>query len=264
MVTETDKLLFDVKDKIATITFNNPEKLNAFNQPMLHAYRERLEEARDRDDVNVIVVTGAGKGFCAGGDVGQMGASKPTPKEIKEGLWNLIQRIPLTMQTIDKPIIAAINGAAVGAGLDMALHCDMRVAVESAKLGETYVRVGLVPGNGGAYFLPRIIGLPKALELLWSAELLTAQKAKEIGLVNHVAAEGKLMEDTYAIARKIADAPPISVRYIKRLTYQCMDLDMRTALDLVSSHMTIARSSEDHAEAIRAFKEKTTGTYHNR
>ena len=113
-----------------------------------------------------IIVTGAGRGFCSGGDTGRMGAdTPPTPAEIKSGLWDLVQLISLKMTEIDKPIIAAVNGVAVGAGMDMSLHADLRIAAESARFADTYVRVGLVPGNGGAWFLPRIIGMPRALEL---------------------------------------------------------------------------------------------------
>ena len=181
----TDKLLFDVSDKIATITFNNPEKLNAFTVEMIEAYAEKLEECRKREDVWAIVVTGAGRGFCSGGDTGRMGAdTPPTPAEIKSGLWDLIQHISLEMAKIDKPVIAAVNGVAVGAGMDMALHADLRIAAESARFAETYVRVGLVPGNGGAWFLPRLIGMPRALEMLWSADFVDAATALDYGLVN--------------------------------------------------------------------------------
>lgn len=253
----TDKLKFDVHEKVATITFNNPEKLNAFNPEMLDAYFARLDECRTRDDVNVIILTGSGRGFCSGGDTGGMGGgNQPTPKQAKDNLAGMIQRIPLRLQEVDKPVIAAINGAAVGAGLDMALQCDLRYAGESAKLSETYVRMGLVPGNGAAWFLPRIVGVPKALELLWTADFLTGRQAYEIGLVNGVFPDDKLMEGTYEVAGRIARAAPISVRYIKRLVYQGQSMDLRSHLDMVSSHMIVARTSEDHVEAIDAFRNK--------
>ena len=144
----TDKLLFDITDKIATITFNNPEKLNAFTMEMLVAYRERLEECRTREDVWAIIVTGAGRGFCSGGDTGRMGAdTPPTPAEIKSGLWDLVQLISLKMTEIDKPIIAAVNGVAVGAGMDMSLHADLRIAAKAPVLPKHMCALVLYPGT---------------------------------------------------------------------------------------------------------------------
>lgn len=261
----TDKLQFDVTDRIATITFNNPEKLNAFTREMLEAYVARLEECRTREDVWAIIITGAGRGFCSGGDTRRMGAdAPPTPAEIKSSLWDLIQHISLKLAEIDKPVIAAVNGVAVGAGMDMALHADLRIAAESAKFAETYVRVGLVPGNGGAWFLPRIIGIPRALEMLWSADFVDAEKALDIGLVNKVVPDDKLMEETRAYVEKLVNSSPISVRLIKRTMYAGLNMDLRSALDMVSSNMILARSSEDHKEAISSWREKRTGKFQNR
>ena len=261
----TDKLLFDVADRIATITYNNPDKLNAFTTEMLTAYLDRLEECRKRDDVWAVIVTANGRGFCAGGDTGQMGTdTPPTALDIKSGLWDLIQRISLKIREIDKPVIAAVNGVAVGAGMDMSLHCDLRFAAESARFAETYVRVGLVPGNGGAWFLPRIVGVPKALELLWSADFLSAADALSIGLVSKVFPDDRLQEETRAYVSKLVNSSPISIRLIKRAMYAGLDMDLRSALDMVSSHMVLARSSEDHKEAIAAWREKRPGNYRYR
>ncbi len=256
-VTDTDRLLFKVEDMVATITLNFPEKLNAFNNEMLHAWAERLRECRDRDDVRVIVVTGAGRGFCSGGDTGGMGASdKTSPRQAKDNLQQNIHPIALTLETIDKPVICALNGVAAGAGLDMALHCDIRYAAASARFAETYTRVGLVPGNGAAWFLPRIVGVQKALEMLWTAEFVNAEQAKEIGLVLDVFPDDVFMDEVMKIAKKIANNAPISVRYIKRLVYQGQNLDLRTHFDQVSSHMIVARTSQDHVEAIDAMRNK--------
>jgi 2-(1,2-epoxy-1,2-dihydrophenyl)acetyl-CoA isomerase len=146
----------------------------------------------------------------------------------------------------------------------MSLHCDLRFAAESARFAETYVRVGLVPGNGAAYFLPRIVGVPKALELLWSSDFLSARQALEIGLVNKVFPDDQLMEKTYEFATKVANSAPISVRMIKRTLYAGLNMDLRTSLDMVSSHMTLARSSEDHVEAIAAAREKRSPLFKNK
>jgi 2-(1,2-epoxy-1,2-dihydrophenyl)acetyl-CoA isomerase len=254
----TDQLLFEVKDHIATITLNRPEKLNAFTNEMLDAWLAAYEECRVRDDVRVVVLTGAGRGFCSGGDVSKMGdqSRDNSPIATKSQLWDHIQLIPKKLHELDKPVIAALNGVATGAGLDMALMCDLRTAAESARFAETYLRVGLVPGDGGSYFLPRLVGAAKALEMFLTADFVDAKEAHRIGLVNHVWPDGELMDRTYELAGRITKMPPISVRLTKRALYQGLNTDMHTALDLISSHMTIARAAEDHVEAIAAFREK--------
>jgi enoyl-CoA hydratase/carnithine racemase len=254
----TDQLLFEVKDKIATITFNRPESLNAFSNEMIHGYVDALKQCRDDDGVLVVVVTGAGRAFSAGGDVKAMKDSpeRTDPRLSKSRLWDMVQRIPLTLAELDKPVIAAVNGPATGAGMDLANMCDIRTAAESARFAESYVRIGLVPGAGGCWFLPRLIGLPKALELLFTADFIDAQEALRLGMINHVFPDDQLMEETYKLATKIARRAPISVQLIKRATYQGLRTDLTTHLDQISSHMTLARSSEDHMEAVEAFLEK--------
>lgn len=260
-----DLVLYDVADNIATLTLNRPEKLNAFNPEMLDRWVAHLEAAQADEAVRVIVLTGAGKGFCSGGDVEKMGVDETnTPLKIKERLRQGVQRIPALLSRIDKPVIAAINGVAAGAGLDLALMCDMRFAATNARLAETYSRVGLVPGAGGAYFLPRLVGVAKALEMFWGAEFVEADEALRLGLVNRVFPDDELMQRTREFALKIAGMPPLSIRLIKRAVYQSLDTDLATSLDLVSSHMTIVRNSADHAEAVEALREKRPGTYHGR
>jgi len=258
----TDKLQFEVRpDKVALITFNNPEKLNAFSVEMLEAYITRLQECGERDDVRCVVVTGAGRGFCSGGDTGGMGAAEATVHSVKSGLWDRIQKISQTIQGIDKPVLAAVNGVAVGAGMDMALHADIRYAAKSARFAETYVRMGLVPGNGACWFLPRVVGVQKALEMLWTSKFVQGDEAKEIGLVADVFEDDELLDKVLGIAATIAAGAPISVQLIKRLVYQNLTMDLRSSLDMVSSHMTLARLSEDHIEAISAWREKRPGNF---
>jgi enoyl-CoA hydratase/carnithine racemase len=258
----TDKLKFEVRDdKVALITFNNPDKLNAFSIEMLEAYIDRLRECGDRDDIRCVVITGEGRGFCSGGDTGGMGGAQTTVTAVKSGLWDRIQKISQEIQNLDKPVLAAVNGVAVGAGMDMALHCDIRYAAKSARFAETYVRMGLVPGNGACWFLPRIIGVQKALELLWTSKFVDAEEAKNIGLVLDVFDDDQLLDRVLEIASGIAAGAPISVRLIKRLVYQNQNMDLRSSLDMVSSHMTLARMSEDHVEAISAWREKRPGNF---
>lgn len=254
---------------IATITLNRPDLLNAFTYRMIDSWVNALEDAQADDDVRVIVVTGAGRAFCVGGNVKAMlsGEGFFTEKEFpneglspaartKRILWGHIHRVALTLEKVDKPVIASVNGDAVGAGCDMALMCDIRIASEKARFSEGYVRVGLVPGDGGAYFLPRLVGISKALELLWTGDFLSAAEAEKIGLVNKVVPADQLSEATTNFARKLADGPPLAIRLIKRAVYQSARCDLRTALDLISSHMAIVSTSEDHMEGVKAVIEK--------
>jgi enoyl-CoA hydratase/carnithine racemase len=253
----TDTIRYEVADRVATITLNRPERMNAFNPEMLDAWHDRLAEAQTDDAVQVIVVTGAGKAFCSGGDINRMGERRETtPLERKSDLADHVQRIPLLLEAIDKPVICAINGAATGAGMDFALQCDLRYAAESARLGETYVRVGLVPGAGGTWFLPRLVGTAKALELFWTGDLISAQEAERLGIVNRVLPDAELMSFVRRMASRIAEGPPLSIRFIKRAVYQGMRLDLRTSLDLISSHFAVVSSSADHKEAVAAWQEK--------
>ncbi len=156
------------------------------------------------------------------------------------------------MEDIDKPVIAALNGVAVGAGLDMALMCDIRFAAESARFAEGYVKVGFVPGDGGAYYLPRLVGVAKALELFLTGDFIFAPEAERIGMVNKVFPDDKLMEETYKFARRLADGPTKVIQLIKRAVYQSSRVDLRTALDLISSHMGVIRTTRDSQEAMKA------------
>jgi 2-(1,2-epoxy-1,2-dihydrophenyl)acetyl-CoA isomerase len=257
-----DDLIIDVSDGVGTMTLNRPERMNAFTSAMLAGLLEALDDFESRDDVSVVVLTGAGRGFCSGGDIGGMGEdTERRPHKTKERIWREIQGFPKRLARFEKPILCAVNGAAVGGGMDLALACDIRIASESARFAETYAKIGLLPGGGGAYFLPRLIGRARALELLWTADFIDAATALEIGLVNHVYADDALQAETRKLALRIAAMPPLSIRLIKRTVDQSLRSDMDTAFDLVSSHIAIARAGEDHPEAIAAFKEKRTGKY---
>ena len=258
----SENFIFEVSDEIATLTLNRPAKLNAFTNDMLEALVASFDECEERDDVRVVILTGTGRGFSTGGDVAKMGeAADNRPITTKNRIWTGVQAFPKRLARFDKPVIAAVNGLAVGGGMDLALACDIRVAGQSARFAETYAKIGLAPGGGGAYFLPRLIGTGRALEMLWTAEFIDADTAKEIGLVNHVFSNETLMEETRKIATRIASMPPLSVRLIKRAVYQGLNADMNTAFDLISSHIAVARAGADHPEAIAAFKEKRPGKY---
>ncbi|HUN47241.1 MAG TPA: enoyl-CoA hydratase-related protein [Stellaceae bacterium] len=253
----SDTIRFAIEGAIATITLNRPERMNAFNWEMIDAWAEALEECRRNDAVAAVIVTGAGKAFCSGGDIADMKLrGSMTAIERKHDLQAHVHRIPAALARLDKPVIAAINGAATGAGMDLTLMTDLRIAAESARLGETYVKVGLVPGAGGAWLLPRLVGTAKALELFWTGDLIDAQEALRIGLVNRVVPDAGLMTATRALADRIAAAPPLSVRTIKRAVYQGLESDLPAHLDRISSDYALVTGSEDHREAVAAFLEK--------
>ncbi|MCP3028352.1 enoyl-CoA hydratase/isomerase family protein [Halobacillus sp. A5] len=249
------KILTSIEKNIMVITLNRPEMKNALDGQMIDEWVDALEEAQRNNEVHVIVVTGKGSAFCAGGDVGGMKQDQ-TALDNKNKLWKNIHRVPLTLKNIDKPVIAAINGPAVGAGLDMALMCDLRTIVSASKVSEGYVRVGLVPGDGGAYFLPQIVGEAKALELLWTGDFISSEKAYELGLVNHLYEEEEFFSKTMALAERIASGPQVAIRMTKRAVKYSRTMELEPALDLMSSHYSIIKETEDHKEGVKAFKEK--------
>lgn len=254
-----DELRWSIDDGVGTITLNRPESRNAFTFEMVHEWARLLRDAKRDDAVRVIVLTGAGeKAFCSGVDLSSISNANPdlTPLQRKSQLHDEIHQVAHALADLDKPVIASINGVAVGAGLDMALMCDMRIMSTSARVSEGYVKVGLTPGDGGAYYLPRIVGMAKALELLLTGDFIDADEAYRIGLVNRLAAPEDLFDETMRLARTIAGHPPVTVRLIKRATYQSADTDLRTALDLISSHFAVVAATEDAAEALTAMKDK--------
>ena len=186
----SETLIIEARDGVGLVTMNRPAKLNSFTYDMLKEWTDVIEGLGERDDVRVIVITGAGRAFSTGGDIGGFAdVAARTPSEIKHEVAHM-QGLTTAIYDNPKPTIAAINGVATGGGLDIALACDMRLVASDAKLAETYVRMGLVPGGGGAFLLPRIVGSPKALELLLSAEAITGEEAASIGLANRAVAGG--------------------------------------------------------------------------
>jgi 2-(1,2-epoxy-1,2-dihydrophenyl)acetyl-CoA isomerase len=259
-------ILFEVEARIATITLNRPDKLNAFTLDMIDLWADRLEEAIRREDVHVIVITGAGRSFCAGGDIGLLmkAGAGANAIERRAEVGEHVHRIPRALTATEKPVLAAINGPAIGAGLDLVLGADLRFAARSARFAETYVRLGLTPGAGGAYFLPRRIGMAKALELFWSCEPIDAAEAERIGLVNLVLEDEALMPFTRAFAARLAALPTLAVRATKRLLREAAACDLPTALDLTATTYGMLATSADHAEAVDAFLAKRTPAFTGR
>ncbi len=255
-------ILFDVRASgVATLTLNRPEKYNAFTPEMIDQWEAVLRKAADDPAVKVIVLTGAGKGFCSGGDAGKMeNRASLDALTQKHFLWRQVHRIPLLLEQMDKPIIAAINGVARGAGLDMALMCDIRFMAASANVAESYVNLGLVAGDGGAWYLPRMIGMDKALEIFWTGRAVGAEEAERLGMVTRAVPDDELMSVTYDLAEKIAAQPFEAVRAFKRLAYQGRTATLAAHLDAVSSQVTILRDTDDHRERVAQLASKQRKT----
>jgi len=249
-------ILFETKGHVAKIIINRPEAKNAFSPAMIALWREAIERSQADQNIRVIVVTGNGDTFCSGGDIRDMAEGRLRSWDMKRFLWEGVHRIVLALEDADKPVIAAINGMAMGAGLDMALMCDLRVCSDRAKMAESYIMMGMAPGDGGAYFLPRLVGIARALELLLTGKVIDAKEALDMGLVNRVVPHEKLMQETMALAEEIGAKPPLAARMIKRAVHQAQRSDLRSHLDYISSQLALLSETGDHQEAARAFLQK--------
>ena len=259
-------LLYEVKDGVATLTLNRPERLNALGDTLRDDLQDAVTRASDDPEVRVMIVTGAGKGFCSGGDVKAMserkesGSGRPLMEKVAPGRDRTVQ----ALRDAPKPVIAAVNGAAAGAGMNLALCCDMRLASTAAKFSQAFVRRGLHPDWGGTYFLPRVVGTAKACELIFTGEVIDAQEALRLGIVSAVYAPEELLPAAHALARKIADGPPIAIRLAKRSIYHNLDCDLRQALEFETFAQNICFDTEDAAEGIKAFVEKRSPNFRGR
>jgi enoyl-CoA hydratase/carnithine racemase len=259
-----EQILYEKQNGVATITLNRPERMNAFTDVMLREWARALEDARVDRDVRAVIVTGAGRGFCAGADLrggsgltGEGGDRPPSAADRRNWLRDGVHAVPRAVQLLDKPYIAAVNGAAVGAGMDMASMADMRFASEHAKFAMSYVKVGLIPGDGGAYFLPRIVGMARALELIWTGDFIDAREALRIGYVTRITSGDELVDEARAFARRLAEGPAVAIQLAKRLAYRGFyeGTGWQEAFEQAGQAMAIAQSTEDAREGPRAFVE---------
>jgi enoyl-CoA hydratase/carnithine racemase len=271
----TQETLYNVAGRIATVTLHRPDKLNAWTRTMEAEVRRAMQEAASDDDVRVIVLTGAGRGFCAGADMSLLQdvverGAHPLPEAAADHAHQQDARADFERQysyfpAIPKPIIAAINGPAVGLGLVIAMYCDIRVASEEAKFGTAFARRGLIAEYGLAWLLPKVIGHSNALDLLLSARMVNAQEALRIGLVNQVLAHDKFLDGVYAYANDLAaSVSPRSMRVIKRQVYEAMFQTLGQALDTATEEMRASLQCEDFREGVAHFVEKRSPAFKGR
>lgn len=260
------KVLIERQGPVALVTLNEPGSRNALTPGIVRELCGFLAGANADSTLSCIVLTGAGKGFCSGGNVKDMrDGSDPmyagTPHEMQEGYRSGAQMITKLFHELDVPVIAAVNGAAIGAGCDLACMCDIRIASPHAKFAESFMRVGLVSGDGGAWLLPRVVGLPRALEMALTCCMLDADKALQWGLVTHVVEADRLIDVALEMARGIAELPPRSIRLNKRLIIQSVDMTLSGSLELSAAFQAIVQNTADQKEAVAALLEKRTPNF---
>jgi enoyl-CoA hydratase/carnithine racemase len=245
---------------VLTLTMSQPETRNALTgNSAVDEFVQACDDIRRDRSVRVVILTGEGPVFSSGGNVKDMQRffqQQIAPEAIREEYRNGIQRLPRALYNLDVPVIAAVNGPAVGAGLDLTCMCDIRIASEKATFAESFVRVGIVPGDGGAWLLPRAVGRAKAAEMAFTGEAIGAQEAQECGLVSRVVAPEALMETAMTIARKIAANPGGVLRMTKRLLREGEHATLELVLEISASYQALAHLEPDHHEAVRAFVEK--------
>lgn len=251
---------------ILTVRMDRPESRNALTEPaQMKEFVDLCAAVRLDRSVKVIILTGNGSAFCAGGNVKDMrergGIFQGSPYELRDSYRNGIQSIPLALYELDVPIIAAMNGAAIGAGLDLACMCDIRIASDKALFAESFVKLGIVPGDGGAWLLPRIVGMPRASLMAFTGDTIDAAKALAWGLVAEVYPADALLEEAHKLARRIAANPSHALRLTKRLLREGQHMRLDSLLEMSASYQALAHYTDDHREAVEAFLEKRHPTY---
>jgi enoyl-CoA hydratase/carnithine racemase len=262
-------LLYDVSDRVATITLNRPERLNAISGPMLRSFSAAFRAADADRDVRAIILTGAGRGFCAGLDLKEQGENANEDSINGAGgalpsKFDLADAPPIVLHQTDKPVICALNGAAAGYGLDLALGCDIIVASDAAKLAAVFTKRGVLPESGGTWLLPRLIGWAKAAELAFTGRVLTAQQALEIGLVSRVVPAAELMGAAGALAREIASNAPLAVQATKRMMRLGLDETFEANVHHVFLQLLPLFGSRDFGEGVKAFIERREPVFEGR
>jgi enoyl-CoA hydratase/carnithine racemase len=254
-------ILFEVDGRIATLTFNLPQSRNPISgETTINEIEDACRRVQYDNEISVLIITGAGKAFSAGGNIKNMRERTKGfpggPMRLQETYRWGIQRIPLAMDAVDVPIIAAVNGAAIGAGCDTAMMADIRIASTFAKFGETFLNLGLIPGDGGSWFLARLIGYARMAELTFTGKVIDAEEALRIGLVSSVVGPDELMPEAKKLAETSAEKPPRTLRLAKLLMKQASRMELKDFLDVCAQTQAVVQNSKDHQEALEAFFEK--------
>lgn len=257
-------LLESIEYGIAWLTLNRPDRLNAFSPTMLQSLSEALQRLGANAEVGAIVITGAGRGFCAGGDVKTMESRAAQGFEERVEELRRMHQLPLLLRTIPKIVIAMVNGPAVGAGLGLALACDLRIAGRSARFGTGFAGVGYSGDFGGSWSLTRLVGTAKARELYFLGDIIDSAEAASLGLVNRVVDDEALHREALALARRIADGPRVAFGYMKRNLFAAETEPLAAVLEMEAVHQARTAMTEDHLEASRAFVEKRRPTFRGR
>lgn len=252
-------MLFEVENKIAHITLNRPQSLNALNQAMIDEIKAAIEECANNEEVRVVVMSGAGKAFSSGGDIKVMKAALESgkPAEFFEGPLQRLNETAGAIRNLPKPVIAALHGFASGAGLNLALCCDIRFAAKTARFNQAFIKIGLVPDTGGTYLLPRLVGMARAAELFFSGDFIDAVEAERLGMINRAVPDEALREETLNYALKLASAPTFAIGKIKLLLQMSYQLTFDSQAELErATQIEIAEKSRDFLEGVTAFFEK--------
>jgi enoyl-CoA hydratase/carnithine racemase len=245
---------------IVTLTMNEPERRNPLTgNTAVPEFLNAIEHIHNDHDVRAVILTGAGSAFSSGGDVRNMlrqSTGEVSGMQIRHEYRTGIQRLPLALFNLEVPVIAAVNGAAIGAGLDLACMCDVRIASDKAKFAESFVKLGIVPGDGGVWLLTRLIGMSRAAEMAFTGDTIDARQAEQWGLVSRVVQPEELMPAAYAMAERIAANPGHAVRLAKRLLRESLHTRLDTLLEMAAAYQALAHQTQDHQEAVSAFLEK--------
>lgn len=250
-----ETIIYELDQHVATITLNRPDALNSTNDQMYKELNHLLGEIAADDNVRCVILTGSGRGFCAGADVRGM---DPNMKLLARRARHrgILRNVLLPLRNLEKPVIAAVNGVAVGAGFNIALACDILISSDKAMYSQIFTKMGLVPDLGGLYFLTRIVGVNKAKELCFTAKKISPQEAYELGIVNHVVPHDELMAEAKKLAAEIAAGPPVALAMIKTLLNKSSESTLDQMLEYEGYAQTLAYTTPDHAEGVAAFREK--------
>lgn len=252
-----ETISYETRGKTAWITLNRPDKLNAFTSLMHKEMVSAIKEANKDSNVRAVVITGAGRAFCSGQDLSGSPAGADYGDVLRKGYNPMVQ----ALVAMEKPVIAAVNGVAAGAGMSLALACDFRIASEKASFIEAFIHVGLVPDSGNLYFLPRLVGHAKAMELAVLGEKISAQEAKELGLVTKTVSEEEFMLEVETFAEKLANMPTKAIGLIKRYMNKSWESDLNEVLEYEAQAQKIAGESADHQEGLQSFLEKRKAVF---